>query len=883
MEKDAGLPKSGSKARLTPAMEQYRAAKMQYPDCILFFQIGDFYETFDRDAETVSRELDIVLTSRSRGRDGNSIPLAGVPRHAADGYIARLVSKGYRVAISDQVEDPRNAKGVVRREVVRVITPGTVIDEQYLGTTDAHYLMAVYPGENPPAWGLAFLDISTGEFFVTACDRGNGDGGFLTDISRYNPSECLVPEDVPDHIADMLESKAVLVTRHPAGYFDAGEASRYLCEHFGVSTLEGYGITSIPAAIPAAGAVLRYARDTQKSSLPHIMGISVKNSGEFCTLDATTLRNLEVLAGIRGRKSDATVFNTLDRTSTAMGSRLLRKHLCAPLTSVDAINRRLDGVDLFFVNGSLRADIVAFLKNCADIERIAGRIAFGNANPRDLSVLSQSLDMVPQLISALRDQEGALPVLISDACGRCVDLEWMALLIGRSIVDEPPATVRNGGVIRDGYNAELDKLRTVSKSGREWISELQKKERERTGIKSLKLGYNSVFGYYIEVTRPNLHLVPEDYHRKQTTANGERFTIPELKEMESLITSADEKLLSMEQVVYEEILQDLRQGVPDLQASSAALAEIDVAASQAETAAAYDYVRPVIDDSGTILIREGRHPVVERQMQGAYVPNDAHLSADEDQILIITGANMAGKSTYMRGVALITIMAQSGCFVPASYAGIGVVDRVFTRVGAFDDLASGQSTFMVEMLEVANILNNVTDKSLVILDEIGRGTSTLDGYCIARAVLDFLHGKGASGPRTLFATHFHELVSAEAELKRVKNFHFAVKDTGKDVVFLRRLIPGATDRSYGIHVASLAGVPKKVVLRAEKVMDELMKNDTGKTGTVKRYTQMLLVDHQEGRSDTIADEIRAIDPESITPLEAINLLYTLRKKLKDGE
>jgi len=882
MDGNTRVHKTGSKTRLTPAMEQYRTAKMQYPDCILFFQIGDFYETFESDAETVARELDIVLTSRSKDKDGNSIPLAGVPRHAADGYIARLVSKGYRVAISDQVEDARNAKGVVRREVVRVITPGTVIDEQYLSTGYAHYLMSLFPGEKPRVWGMAFLDISTGEFFVTSCARGGGEGDLVSDIFRYNPAECLVPENLPDTIIDILEEKGVLVTRYPLEAFDPSGSSDLLCRHFGVTSLEGYGITAIPPAISAAGAVLRYAKDTQRSSLAHILGVYVKNSGEYCTLDATTLRNLEILSGIRGRRDDATLFSTLDRTATPMGSRLLRSCLCAPLTSVDVINRRLDAVDFFFAESGIRTEITSILKKCADFERIAGRIAFGNAGPRDLVTLSQSLERVPVVLSTLSGSGGGdLPDLISRACNRCGNLEWMRSLVGRSIIDDPPATVRNGGVIRQGYSAELDELCLLSSSGKDWITELQKKERERTGIRSLKVGYNSVFGYYIEVTKPNLGLVPGEYERKQTTSTGERFTIPELKEKESVIKSADEKLLSLEQSVYQDILSQLAAGVGDLQEMAAGIAEIDLFASLAEVAAAYNYVRPVVDDSGEILIREGRHPVVERQMGGAYVPNDTHLSVKDDQILIITGANMAGKSTYMRGVALITIMAQAGCFVPAAYAGIGVADRVFTRVGAFDDLASGQSTFMVEMLEMANILNNVTGRSLVILDEIGRGTSTLDGFCIARSVLDFLHGKGA-GPRTLFATHFHELVSAEADLKRVRNFHFAVRDTGDDVIFLRKLIPGATDKSYGIHVASLAGVPKRVVSRARELLEELVRNDPGTGGNVKRYTQMLLVDGGMKGPDPLAERIKEIDPDSLTPRQALSLVYELKKQVKDG-
>ncbi|HUU75156.1 MAG TPA: DNA mismatch repair protein MutS [Methanoregulaceae archaeon] len=876
--------KPSSKGRLTPAMAQFVAIKSQYPDCILFFHIGDFYETFGKDAETISRELDIVLTSRSKDSEGNRIPLAGVPCHAADGYIARLVARGYRVAVCDQVEDARNAKGIVKREVVRVITPGTVMEESLLGSAQAQYLMALVPGEKPPRWGMAFLDLSTGQFFTTVCARSGGEGELISELSRYSPAECLVPEDLTGHVAEMISARGVLVTRRPREIFDHELAYQALCEHFGVVTLEGYGITDTPVVIPAAGAALVYARETQKSSLSHVSGISTRNSGDFCTLDAITLRNLEVLESIRGRQDEATLLHTLNRTKTPMGSRLLRNYLCAPLTSVPVIMQRLDAVEFFSTDTPLRTESAALLKKCSDIERIAARIAFGNAGPRDLITLKQSLGFIPALKSVLsyQDREETIPYLISEACGRCRDLDWIESLIKKSIVDDPPAMVRNGGVICEGYSTGLDDLRAITSSGKDWIKDLQRKERERTGIKSLKVGYNSVFGYYIEVTRPNLHLVPPEYNRKQTTTNAERFTIPELKEKEAVIASADERLISLEQEIFQEIISMLTKGVRDLQDTAAGIAEIDVYVSFAESAAGHNYVRPVVDESGEILIREGRHPVVEQRMSGSFVPNDARTSSKSDQILIITGANMAGKSTYMRGVALIAVMAQAGSFVPATHARIGVIDRVFTRVGAFDDLASGQSTFMVEMLEMANILNNVTPRSLVILDEIGRGTSTLDGFCIARAVLDFLHGKGTTGPRTLFATHFHELVSAEAELKRVKNYHFAVKDTGKEVIFLRKLIPGATDRSYGIHVASLAGVPRKVITRANELLAEMMRSDQGTGVTIKRFTQMLLVDPGEGSSHPLVEEIKSINPDSLTPLEALTFLYELHKKAQDG-
>ena len=862
--------------RLTPAMAQYWAIKEQYQDAILLFHIGDFYETFGGDAETVSRELEITLTSRSKDAGGQKIPLAGVPCHAVEGYIARLIAKGYKVAVCDQVEDGRNAKGIVRREVVRVITPGTVIDEGMIGSSGARYLMAVAATARSPVLGLAFLDITTGEFMVTTCPSEDGTAALTSELARYRPSECLIPEDLSVEFSDVVKQSGVMVT--PAGTCETDPASgkKILKDHFKVHDLSGFGIESVPPLVVAAAMVLCYAKETQRLDLSHVQQITYRQASEGCLIDGVTLRNLEILESIRGRSGDATLLALLNQTMTPMGSRLIRSMLAVPLVSVAAINRRLDAVEYFFQRTAVRAEVREILGELADVGRIAGRIACNNAGPRDLMALARTLSLLSAIREALEDP--SLPVELAGSCGNLVDEGWIAPLIMKAISDDPPALARNGGVIREGYHPMLDELRSRTTSGKEWIIALQQREREKTGIKSLRVGYNSVFGYYIEVTKSNLGLVPPSYQRKQTTASGERFTIPELKEQEALIAAAEDRLLSLEQELYTDLLQKLAEGVSSLQLVARGIAAIDAAAALAEAAVLHQYTRPVLDETQDILIREGRHPIVEPGMKGGFVPNDIVLSSNDSQILIITGANMAGKSTYMRSVALTVVMAQAGSFVPAAHARIGIVDRIFSRVGAFDDLASGQSTFMVEMIELANILNNMTPRSLVILDEIGRGTSTLDGYCIARAVLEFLHGKGTSGPKTLFATHFHEIASAEQDLKRVRTFHFAVKDTGDDVIFLRKLIPGATDRSYGIHVASLAGLPGKVITRATAVMEELIRGECGGGPKVQRYTQMLLVDAPPLVEHPVISDLKKIDPDVLSPREALGILYELKKR-----
>jgi DNA mismatch repair protein MutS len=585
---------------------------------------------------------------------------------------------------------------------------------------------------------------------------------------------------------------------------------------------------------------------------------------------------------VRSGGPEGTLLATMDHTVTPMGKRMLRDWVALPLADVDSINRRLDAVEYLARDSLLRAELRDLLKQCSDVERIGGRIAYGNAGPRDLRALAGSLSLLPGIRATLAQGEDREPSAITESSRLLVECGEIVSLIDSALVEDPPAVARNGGMIRSGFDPTLDSYRQATVSGKEWIAELQQKERERTGIKSLKIGYNSVFGYYIEVTRANLHLVPEEYTRKQTTSGGERYVLPELTDKEAQIAHAEERLLALEISLFERLIGTLKGRMEEFYSVAKGLARLDVYSALAEGGAKYGYCRPELDDSQELLIREGRHPVVERSLRGHFVPNDSRINSGDEQILIITGANMAGKSTYMRSIALIVVMAQTGSFVPASYARIGVVDRIFTRVGAFDDLVSGQSTFMVEMLELANILNNITPRSLAILDEIGRGTSTLDGYCIARAVLEYLHGKGSRGPRTLFATHFHELVGVEEDLSRVRNYHFAVKDTGSEVIFLRKIIPGATDRSYGIHVAALAGVPEKVIQRAESLMKEQVSGNTAGGPGVKRYTQMLLVDSPlpENRSDPLIEELKTIDPDSLSPREALQRFYDLREALK---
>lgn len=870
--------------KITPAMQQFYDAKQQYPDCVIFFRMGDFYETFCEDAQVCARELDITLTSRGRMPDGQEIPLAGVPYHALDTYLSRMISKGYKVAICEQVEDPKKAKGIVKRAVVRVVTPGTVIDAALLSTEQARYLMAVYPDLKKKRVGLSFIDISTGDFQFTEIPLQDMNDGIRSEAARYHPSECIIPAGTGEDLVRYLHLVVPLVSSQDASLFTMASAEEVLCRQFDIPGPEDLPCAGHPAGTIAAGAALAYAQKTQFDSLSHIRSVHRSDIGSQLVLDAVTLRNLEVLQNIRDRTEEGTLVATIDLTLTPMGRRLLRRRIAAPLLDPEAINHRLDAVSYCIDRSAARHEVRIHIHRFPDLERIAGRISYGNASPRDLVTLASAHDSVKNL-KHIFSYEQDIPEELSGAIAGIRDITPLADLITKAIVEDPPALIRKGGVIQDGYHEELDHLRIISRNGKQWIADLEQQEKERTGIKSLKIKYNAVFGYYIEITKANLASVPDDYERRQTTANGERYTVPALREMESQIATADERLLSLEEEIFRDIIEKASKEVPALQEIAHAIGTIDLYSGLAEAALKHQYVRPELVDEPTLLIREGRHPVVESSIGGGFVPNDAELSAGSDQILIITGANMAGKSTYMRSVALIIILAQMGSYVPATYARIGVVDRIFTRVGAFDDLASGQSTFMVEMMELATILNHATERSLVILDEIGRGTSTLDGYCIAKAVLEHLHGKRSKGPRCLFATHFHEIVGIEADLKRVRNCHFAVKETDRDVIFLRKLVPGATDRSYGIHVAQLAGVPASVVTRSEELMKRIMSGEDPMGGGVKRYTQMILLDGgtepvRESAPDPLREELRSLQVNEITPMQALGILAGLQEKAR---
>ncbi len=865
--------------KMTPAMRQYYEAKEKHKDALIFFRMGDFYESFGDDAKVIAKELEITLTSRGRDKEGGDMPLAGIPYHAVDSYLPRLIKKGYKVAICEQLEDPRNAKGIVKRGVVRVITPGTVIDPSLISDQSNNYLMSI-SGEGFE-FGISFLDVSTGEFLTTQfTDNGNYDR-IISEASRMRPAECILPPTFFDNkkLVDRLKDLSIVLNKFDADAFDKKTARENLTQHFGVMTLEGMGCEALPLAISSSGATLLYAKTTQMRDLAHIQSVRTYFENEFMVLDSVTLRNLEIIQGVRGDNSS--LLSMLDSTRTPMGGRLLQKMLLKPLIFSAGINERLDAVDELVKKTLLRFDIRSQLSNVRDIERLVGRIVYGNSNARDLVALKVSIAALPDISRSIKESDIKSPLLLN-ILHRFGDFGDIVTLLTHAIVDDPPLSVREGGMIKEGYNEKLDELKKMSLHGKDWIAEMQQKERERTGIKSLKVGYNSVFGYYIEVTKANLAQVPPDYIRKQTTANGERFYTPELKEKEVMILSADEKRTALEYELLIEINSQIALRAKELQATAAALGELDVIANLADVAVNNRYIRPEVNEGCSIIIRDGRHPVVERTLSG-FVPNDTHMDCQENQFLLITGPNMAGKSTYMRQNALIVIMAQIGSFVPASYASVGIVDRIFTRVGAFDDLASGQSTFMIEMVELANILNNATPKSLILLDEIGRGTSTYDGFSIAKAVVEFIHNKDRVGVRSLFATHYHQLTAVEGILKRVKNYHIAVKEEGNDLVFLRKIIPGATDRSYGIHVARLAGVPLKVTQRAKEILKEMENGSTITRGKDSaRYTQLMLFGAEEKKVSPVIEELKNLNVDAMTPLEALNALAAMKKKAGEG-
>jgi DNA mismatch repair protein MutS len=867
---------------VTPIRRQYLRIKKQYPHAIVLFRLGDFYETFDEDARITSKELEIVLTSREMGK-GNKIPLAGIPYHALDGYLAKLINRGYKVAICEQLTKPGETKGIVERDVVRLVTPGTVVEPNLLDSKSNNYLVSVAGGEGEV--GIAYVDITTSEFAVTQLPLTRA----KTELERLNPSEVIAAEG-SDMGSIGFEGN---ITRVDSYRFDLEIARQALLGHFGVTTLEGYGCERLPLAIRAAGAIVYYIGETQKTVKGQLNRLSTYATDNFMALDEQTQRNLEIFQGAGSGNVEGSLLSVIDATKTPMGGRLLRKWLGQPLLDVSALNKRLDAIEWFVERTLERRQLVDILKNIADLERLINRVRSEIAIPRELVTLKRSLESIPKIREILESGGGqSLTTPLRDSSVAPLsqndkNIKWLKEklepcrgpidLINLAIVDEPSSSVGEGGVIKKGFSEELDKLRETSGNAKKYLAGLELKERERTGIKNLKVGFNNVFGYYIEVSKANLKQVPEEYIRKQTLVNGERFFTPELKEYESMILNARDRIEQMENDLYRRVCRQVADESERILALGSALAHIDVFVSLGEVAVRYNYSRPGLDNGNVIDIKEGRHPVVERSLtDGDFVPNDIYLSNDDSQLIVLTGPNMSGKSTYLRQAALIVLLAQIGSFVPAASAKIGIVDRIFTRIGARDDLAAGQSTFMVEMVETANILNNATSRSLLILDEIGRGTSTYDGLSIARAVAEYIHNYKELGARTVFATHYHEMVSLAAYLPRVKNFNVSVIEEGGRVIFLHKIVPGGVDKSYGIHVAQLAGLPKSVIHRAREVLDEMETDGTQARPRKKeeKAAQMPLF----GGKGEVEKELEELDINGMTPLEALNKLYELKKK-----
>jgi DNA mismatch repair protein MutS len=875
----------------TPLMRQYRDIKRGYPQAILFFRVGDFYEMFYEDAHEASRLLSIALTSRDK-QSPDPVPLCGVPYHAATGYIAKLLKAGRTVALCEQVEDPKLAKGLVRREVVRLYTPGTLVETEFLSPVESSHLAAlsIRPAASGPALiGLAALEVSTGEFWASEFSGSQAVSLVLDELARLDPREVLYPVGLPPHITAWLDQiKGTRLCERPADSFEYVRTRQALEVQLRVQTLDGFGCRDLTVGLEAAGAVLGYFREAQPTApLDHIRRIQVRQTGDTMNLDGITIRNLELLkpmaAADEGQESSPTTLaSVLDRTVTAMGGRLLRQWLVRPLIHCAPIRARLDAVGELKDRLQTRVALRTALRSVQDMARLGSRIVLGYAGPRELLALKQSLAALPEIGLQLQALENPLCAEIRSSWDTGRDLFEV---IEQAIHPDAPIAVRDGNVIKDGYHAGIDELRKASKEGKIWIAGLESKERERTGIESLKVRYNQVFGYYIEVTKANLARVPPDYIRKQTLVNAERFMTAELKELEERVTGAEARLLALEQEVFVDVRNCLAQEVHRLDAIARALAFIDVIAGLAETSALNQYTRPAVDESGTLSIRDGRHPVVERLRDTAFVPNDTLLDMDHPRLVILTGPNMAGKSTYLRQVALIVLMAQIGSFVPATDARIGLVDRIFTRVGASDNLAGGLSTFMVEMVETANILNSATSRSLILLDEIGRGTSTYDGLSIAWAVAEHIHDRTRIGARTLFATHYHEMAQLERQRDGIKNYRVAVHERDGEIVFLRKIVAGGADRSYGIHVAKLAGIPASVIERAGAVLAQLEQPESSIRGP--------LLDQPKESSPSLAlalpqphpliEEVKQIDLFSLTPLDALNRLAELQRKVRSEE
>ena len=882
-----GFPSDPAAARhpasATPAMRQYLDAKQQYRDAILFFRMGDFYEMFYEDALVAARALEITLTSRSKDANGGGIPMCGVPFHAVDGYIARLVGKGFRVAICDQVEDPRNAKGIVKREIVRVVSPGTLTDAGYLDAREPAFLMAIAAARETV--GVALLDLSTGDFSAAQYAGADGMQALADEISVLKPREIVVPADAERPA--VIAASGVPVTPVDAWTFDHESARRTLLEQLRAGSLEGFGLDRRAAAVSAAGALVHYLRTTQKVDLAHVRAITYRQRADALLIDPTTLEHLEILEGSEGGR-EGSLLNELDRTVTSIGSRLLRSWLLRPLLALEPIRDRLDAVEELAYRTTDRGKFRDAVKAVQDLERLVARAALGTAGPRDLVGLKQSLTVIPRVRAVLAELQAPLACSLLAELAGSHDLADIRDAIEATLTDDPPALAREGGFTRDGVDGELDELRTISRSGKQIIAEMEERERARTGIASLKIRYNRVFGYYIEISKSNLHAVPPDYHRKQTIAGGERYITPALKEHEEKVIGADERIVERELELFTRLRTAVAAEAPRIQACARALATLDVLAALAETAGVNNYTKPHVHDGDELTVLDGRHPVVERRPLGdPFVPNDLTLNGSSCQIVILTGPNMGGKSTYLRQAALLCLMAQAGSFVPAREAKIPLVDRIYARVGASDNIARGHSTFMVEMQETANILHTATSRSLVVLDEIGRGTATFDGLSIAWAVAEYLATNPKARPKTLFATHYHELTDLADATPGVVNFHVAAREWKDDIIFLRKIVPGRSDRSYGIQVARLAGLPRSVIDRAREILSALERDELTRGGRPSASGTLTDPQRQLGlfqapenivpaRDDRLRERLAAVDVDHMTPIEALMLLAELK-------
>jgi len=881
-------------AELTPMMKQYLKTKEEYKDCILFYRLGDFYEMFFEDAKTASKELELTLTGKNCGLEERA-PMCGVPYHAVEGYLSKLVSKGYKVAICEQMEDPALTKGLVKREVVRIVTPGTNLSVQDLDESKNNYIMSiVYVSDQ---FGISFADVTTGDYFVTEVDSARK---LIDEIHKFVPREVICNEAFlmsGIELDKLKEQLGFTMYSLENWYFDDELCKKELLDHFQVKSLEGLGISDFACGVIAAGSLLRYLVETQKTSLSHISKIQPYISGNFMVIDSFSRRNLELMETLREKQKKGSLLWVLDKTKTAMGARTLRSYLEQPLIDRREIEMRLAAIEELNSQIITREELREYLTPIYDLERLIGRVSYQTVNPRDFIAFKNSLTMIPPIRLLLQDMQSPLLKEIYEEMDPLEDLEE---LLEQSIQEDPPISIREGNMIKDGYNEEADKLRTAKTEGKSWLAEIETKERKRTGIKNLRIKFNKVFGYYLEVTNSYKELVPEDYIRKQTLSNAERYITEELKQLEDKMLGAEEKLTALEYELFCEIREKIASQVLRIQKTAKALAKLDVFTNLAYVGDKNNYVKPKINEKGIIDIKDGRHPVVEQMIPNhLFIANDTYLDNDKNRVSIITGPNMAGKSTYMRQTALIVLMAQIGSFVPAKSANIGIVDRIFTRVGASDDLASGQSTFMVEMNEVSNILRNATSKSLLVLDEIGRGTSTFDGLSIAWAVIEHISDKKLLGAKTLFATHYHELTELEGTLDGVNNYCIAVKEKGDDIVFLRKIVKGGADKSYGIQVAKLAGVPESVLVRAKELVEELSQADISvkakniametqakskQKNKPKKYDEVDLEQislYETVKNDDVVKELEELDISNMTPMDALNALYRLQNKLKN--